>query len=136
MVMASIVSIGVASWIPVLLIRVYGLPLAKAGLLILQDLLPSPASERAHVLLPGASWAEKDGTFINHAGLAQAIRWAVTPPAEARPDGQIFLDLLERRGLIHAPTIRSELAREVPYFAALEQGDLGEHGIQLANIEK
>jgi len=32
MVMASIVSIGVASWIPVLLIRVYGLPLAKAGL--------------------------------------------------------------------------------------------------------
>lgn len=32
MVTASIVSIGVASWIPVLLIRVYGLPLAKAGL--------------------------------------------------------------------------------------------------------
>jgi predicted MFS family arabinose efflux permease len=31
MVMASIVSIGVASWIPVLLVRVYGLPLAKAG---------------------------------------------------------------------------------------------------------
>jgi len=32
MVLASIVSIGVASWIPVLLIRVYALPLAKAGL--------------------------------------------------------------------------------------------------------
>jgi len=110
--------------------------LAKASLLILQDLLPSPASERAHVLLPGASWAEKDGAFINHGGLAQAIRWAVTPPAEARPDGQIFLDLLERRGLIHAPTIRAELAKEVPYFAALEQGDLGEHGIQLDKIEK
>ncbi len=31
MVMASVVSIGVASWIPVLLVRVYGLPLAKAG---------------------------------------------------------------------------------------------------------
>lgn len=31
MVVASIVSIGVASWIPVLLVRVYGLPLAKAG---------------------------------------------------------------------------------------------------------
>jgi NADH-quinone oxidoreductase subunit G len=110
--------------------------LAKAGLLILQDLLPSPASERAHVLLPGASWAEKDGTFINHAGLAQAIRWAVTPPAEVRPDGQVFLDLLERRGLIHAPTIRAELAKEVPYFAALEQVDLGEHGIQLDKIDK
>jgi MFS family permease len=33
MVMASVVSIGVASWIPVLLVRVYGLPLAKAGFL-------------------------------------------------------------------------------------------------------
>jgi MFS family permease len=32
MVLASVVSIGVASWIPVLLIRVYALPLAKAGL--------------------------------------------------------------------------------------------------------
>jgi predicted MFS family arabinose efflux permease len=32
MVTASTVAIGVASWIPVLLIRVYGLPLAKAGL--------------------------------------------------------------------------------------------------------
>jgi predicted molibdopterin-dependent oxidoreductase YjgC len=110
--------------------------LAKGGLLILQDLLPSPASEHAQFLLPSAAWAEKDGTLINYAGLAQAIRWSVTPPAESRPDGQVFLDLVERRGLIHAPTIRAELAKEVPYFAALEQGDLGEHGIQLAKIEK
>ncbi|MFL5242412.1 MAG: molybdopterin-dependent oxidoreductase [Gemmataceae bacterium] len=108
---------------------------AKVDLVVLQDLLPSPASERAHVVLPGGAWAEKDGTFVNHAGLAQGIRWAITAPAEARPEGQTLLDLLERRGLIHAPTIRAELAKEVPYFAALAQADLGEYGIQLGKAE-
>ena len=53
-------------------------------------------------MLPAASFAEKDGTFVNHAGLAQAIHWAVRPPGECRTDGQVFLDLLERRGLVHA----------------------------------
>jgi hypothetical protein len=38
---------------------------------------------------------------------------------------------MERRGLIHAPTIRAELAHDVPYFAPLAKGDLGEHGVRL-----
>lgn len=99
-------------------------------LLIVQDLLPSPASAVAQYILPAASFAEKDGTFVNHAGLAQAIHWAVRPAQTERTDGQILLDLLERRGLVHAPTLRKELAAEVPYFAPLA-GDLGEHGILL-----
>ena len=110
--------------------------LEKLSLLVVQDLLPSPASERAHAVLPGAAWAEKDGTFVNHAGLAQAIRWATSPPAEARPDGQVFLDLLERRGLVHAPTLRGEMAKEIPYFAPLGQAELGEQGIDLEKGKK
>jgi hypothetical protein len=43
----------------------------------------------------------------------------------------VFLDLLERRGLVHAPTLRAELAREVSYFAPLAAGEVGEYGIQL-----
>src|SRR5262245_41120180 len=79
--------------------------LAKASSLVVHDLLPSPASDVATHVLPAAAWAEKDGTFVNHAGLAQAIRRAVVPAGECRTDGQVFLDLLERRGLIHAPTL-------------------------------
>src|SRR5262249_29957942 len=105
--------------------------LAKASLLVLHDLLPSPVSEVATYILPAASWAEKDGTFVNQAGLAQAIRWAVTPAGECRTDGQVFLDLLERRGLLHAPALRQELASAIPYFAPLASGDLGEYGIRL-----
>jgi NADH-quinone oxidoreductase subunit G len=105
--------------------------LKKVPLVVLQDLLPSPATEAAHYLLPAGAFAEKDGTFVNHAGLAQAIRWAVTPTAECRTDGQVFLELLERRGLAHAASLRKELAREVRYFAALAESELGEYGIPL-----
>jgi len=82
-------------------------------------------------MLPAVSFAEKDGTFVNHAGLAQAIRWAATPTGECRTDGQVFLDLAERKGLLHAATLRKELAAEVKGFAALAGGDLGEYGILL-----
>jgi NADH-quinone oxidoreductase subunit G len=105
--------------------------LAKASLLVVHDLLPSPLSEVATHILPAAAWVEKDGTFVNHAGLAQAIRRAVTPAGEFRSDGQVFLDLLERRGLFHAATLRKELASQVAYFAPLASGDLGEFGIKL-----
>jgi NADH-quinone oxidoreductase subunit G len=105
--------------------------LRRVPLVVLQDLLPSPVSEFAHYVLPGASFAEKDGTFVNHAGLAQAIHWGVIPAGECRSDGQVFLDLLERRGLVHAPTLRAELAAEIPYFAPLAGGNPGEYGIPL-----
>jgi NADH-quinone oxidoreductase subunit G len=105
--------------------------LKSAPLVVVHDLLPSPASEQAHYVLPAASFAEKDGTFVNHADLAQAIHRAVRPPAEVRSDGQVFLDLMERRGLIHAPTLRGELAKEMAYFAEL-QSDLGNFGVRLS----
>jgi NADH-quinone oxidoreductase subunit G len=105
--------------------------LRKVPLLVVQDLFQSPATNAARFVLPASSFAEKSGTFVNHAGLAQAIEWAVRPVQVTRTDGQIFLDLLERRGLVHAPTLRKELAAEVPYFAPLVSGELGEHGIRL-----
>lgn len=105
--------------------------LKKVGTVVLQDLHPSAASEVAHVVLPGGAFAEKDGTFVNHAGLAQTLKWAVTPSGECRADGQVFLDLMGRPGLLHAATLRKELAAEVKAFAALAGGELGEYGILL-----
>ena len=99
-------------------------------LLVVQDMLPSGLTAAARFVLPAASFAEKDGTFVNHANLAQAIHWAVRPGHRLRTDGQIFLDLLGRRGLLQAATIRKELAGEVPFFAALA-AEMGEHGIPL-----
>ena len=49
--------------------------LERVPLLIVQDMLQSPASRAARrSCCPGGSFAERDGTFVNHAGLAQEIR--------------------------------------------------------------
>jgi NADH-quinone oxidoreductase subunit G len=106
--------------------------LGRLSLLIVQDLLPSEASRMAHFVLPGAAFVEKDGTFVNHAGLAQAIRRAVRPPGAARADGRILWELAGRRGLFHAPTLRREMAAAISAFAPLAGGDPGETGIFLA----
>ena len=105
--------------------------LKKVPLLVVQDLFASPVSAVARYVLPAASFAEKDGCFVNHADLAQAIHWAVRPERFGKTDGQVFLDLAQRRGLVHAETIRKELAAEIPFFAPLAVGDLGEHGVRL-----
>lgn len=109
--------------------------LASVSLVVLQDILRGPAVDLARYVLPGGTFAEKDGTFVNHAGLAQAIHRAVYPPGEAWPDGRILLGLLERPGLFRAPSVRAELAAAVPYFAPLAAGELGPRGLRLENRE-
>uniref|UniRef100_A0A7C2P459 2Fe-2S iron-sulfur cluster binding domain-containing protein n=1 Tax=Schlesneria paludicola TaxID=360056 RepID=A0A7C2P459_9PLAN len=104
---------------------------AKLKLLIVQDLLQSPLSDAAHFVLAGSAWAEKDGTFVNHAGLAQAIFRGLRGPDEARPDGRILWELSGRGGLFRAATVRQEIAGEIRTFAPLILGDLGEHGVSL-----
>ncbi len=99
-------------------------------LLVIQDLIAGAVSLAAKYVLPASSFAEKEGCFVNHANLAQAIAWAVRPTGFARTDGQIFLDLLERRGLFHAETLRAELAAQVPFFAGLKAG-MGDFGVRL-----
>jgi NADH-quinone oxidoreductase subunit G len=95
--------------------------LRKAAILIVQDVLPSPVSARADFVLPAAAWAEKEGTFVNHAGLAQAIRKAAHAPGESRSEGQVYADLMGRRGLLHAGPVRAEMAAAVPALASLTE---------------
>jgi NADH-quinone oxidoreductase subunit G len=105
--------------------------LAGLDLLVVHEFFASPLTERAHFVVPAASYAEKDGTFVNHAGLAQPIRRALRQPPGCRTEGQVLLDLLERRGLVHAPAIRAEMAATIPYFAKFADGHLDELGVVL-----
>ena len=105
--------------------------LAKVKMLIVQDILPSPVSARAHVVLAGGSFAEREGTFVNHAGLAQAIKRSIRSPEESRPDGRILWDLSNRKGLFNANVVRQEIAREIPSLAALGNEALQTNGVHL-----
>jgi NADH-quinone oxidoreductase subunit G len=101
--------------------------LARTALVAVQDLLPSAALPHAGFVLAGGSFAERDGTFVNHAGLAQLIRKSVRCPGNARPDGRILWDLTGRRGLFQAAAVRKELAAAIPAFGVLAEnpGDMG-----------
>jgi NADH-quinone oxidoreductase subunit G len=104
--------------------------LAKAKLLIVQGLLASPATQLAHFVLAAGSFAERDGTVINHAGLTQMIQRALRGPGDSRADNRILWELTGRTGLFNAPALRKEIAGEIPVLAALGQ-ELGELGVFL-----
>jgi formate dehydrogenase alpha subunit len=70
--------------------------LGAAEFVVLQEILPSATAEFADVLLPGAAWAEKDGSFTNTERRVQRVRQAIEPPGEARPDWAIVAELAER----------------------------------------
>ncbi|NOZ25904.1 MAG: formate dehydrogenase subunit alpha [Nitrospirae bacterium] len=66
--------------------------------LVVQDIFPNETSELADVILPAASFAEKEGTFTNTERRVQLIRRAVAPVGEAMPDGDIICALAARMG--------------------------------------
>ena len=55
-----------------------------------------PGCEQAHVLLPSATYAERDGTFTNFQGHLQRINAAFAPRGEALPAWQIYTRLAQR----------------------------------------
>jgi formate dehydrogenase alpha subunit len=70
--------------------------LAATEFVVLQEILHSETAEFADVLLPGAAFAEKEGTFTNTERRVQRVRRAVAPPGEARPDWAITAEIARR----------------------------------------
>ena len=100
------------------------------ALLAVQDLFAGKLTESATFVLPATSAFEKDGTFVNHAGLAQTFPRSVRPPVEARTELQLAFDLLDRRGLVQSPAVRAELARAIPEFTKLAEKNLPATGVR------
>ncbi len=89
--------------------------------LFVQDLFHSKLTAAATVVLPATTAFEKDGTFVNHAGLAQSFPRAVKPGPEVRGELQMAFDLGGRKGLATVAAVRKDLAKDLPQFAALTE---------------
>ena len=73
--------------------------LQRAELVIVQDAFhPTETSRYADILLPGALWAEADGTMVNSERNVTLMPRAVAPPGEARPDWQLIAQVAQRLG--------------------------------------
>jgi NADH-quinone oxidoreductase subunit G len=78
-------------------------------------------AHRADVVLPGAAYTEKSGTYVNTEGRVQRANRAVPPPGEARDDWRIIRALSERVGrklpYDSIEALRLRLEALVPHFA-------------------
>jgi formate dehydrogenase alpha subunit len=70
--------------------------LESIDFMLLQDIFPTETSKYADVLLPGVSFAEKEGTFTNTERRIQLVRKAIQPIGESREDWRITADLAKR----------------------------------------
>lgn len=69
--------------------------LQNVGFLVVQDIFLTETAEYADVVLPAASFAEKNGTFTNTERRIQRINKIIDPPGEAAADWKILNDLAE-----------------------------------------
>ncbi len=72
--------------------------LSSLGLLVVQDIFLTETAKLASVVLPAASFAEKDGTVINFEGRIKKFTKAAPPPGKSRPDWEILLDIAGKMG--------------------------------------
>jgi len=72
--------------------------LASLDFLVVQDMFLTETAKLANVVLPAASFAEKDGTFTNFEGRVQKVQKAIPPLGESLPDWEIILRLAEKLG--------------------------------------
>jgi formate dehydrogenase alpha subunit len=102
--------------------------------LLVIDIFSTPTSELAHVVLPGASFAEKEGTFSNTERRVQMVRKAIDPPGEAKPDWRIIQELSNRFGFpmdYESPrSVMEEIARFTPSYAGITYDRLQGDGLQ------
>jgi formate dehydrogenase major subunit len=73
--------------------------LDKLDFLVVQDIFWTETCEYADVVLPGACFAEKDGTFTSGERRINRVRKAVEPPGDAKADWEIFVMLAKKMGL-------------------------------------
>jgi len=102
---------------------------------IVQDIFFTETAEYADVVLPAASFAEKDGTFINTERRVQLIRKAVNPPGESKADWEIMQELANRFGLkwnySNTKDIWDEVMKLTPhYFGGMSYERLEKAGLQ------
>jgi formate dehydrogenase alpha subunit len=108
--------------------------LDKLDFLVVQDIFLTETARLADVVLPGASFAEKDGTFSNTERRVQRVRKAVEPAGQARPDWQILCQLAASMGYPmsydSAADIMQEIASLTPSYGGISYGRLEQGGIQ------
>lgn len=106
---------------------------------VIDELFMTETAKLAHVILPGRSYAEKEGTFSNTERRVQRVRKAVEIEGETRADTWIFTEIMRRMGYdqphLTPAQIMDEIASVTPSFGGisherLDSEEVGGRGLQ------
>lgn len=108
--------------------------LSNLEFLVVQDIFLTETAQLADVVLPAASFAEKDGTYTTTDRRVQLARKAVDPPGEAKADWEIISELAKRMGSnefnYSSPSdIMDEISRYTPIYGGISYERLKEKGL-------
>ncbi len=103
--------------------------------LVVQDIFLTETAQKADVILPSTTFAEKEGTFTNTERRVQWFGRAIMPRGRSRPDHEIVCDLAGRMGAsgfdFQGPEeIMQEIASLVPQYKGITYARLGTQGLQ------
>jgi formate dehydrogenase alpha subunit len=109
--------------------------LQKLEFLVVQDFFLTETARLADVILPGVTFAEKDGTFTNTERRVQLVRQAIAPVGNSRPDWWIIGQIAQRMGgkgfAFNSPSeIMDEIAQLTPAYGGISYRRLEEGGLQ------
>ena len=107
--------------------------LANLDFFVVQDIFLSETAQMANVVLPAASFAEKDGTFTNTERRVQLIRKAIEPIGDSKTDWEIICQIAKRMGkkgfdYTHASQIMEEIAGLTPSYGGISFERLEKEG--------
>ncbi len=99
--------------------------------LIVQDMFLNETAKKADVVLPAASFAEKDGTYTNAERRIQRLRAGIKSPGEVKTDFAIFQEILTLLGGKTPATPAdafTELTAETPAYSGIKLSEIGPQG--------
>ncbi len=109
--------------------------LEELDFLVVQDIFLTETAEYADVVLPAATFAEKDGTFNNTERRVQRVRRAIPPRGESKADWEIIQLVAQRLGLDwnyeSAEDVWNEVRELTPhFFGGVSYQRIEEQGLQ------
>jgi formate dehydrogenase alpha subunit len=106
----------------------------KMDFVVVQELFMSETAKLADVILPGASFAEKDGTFSSSERRVQRVRKAIEPIGDSRPDWWIICEISKRMGYAmdyaYPEQIFNEMASLTPTYGGINYERIEHTGLQ------
>jgi len=113
--------------------------LSSLEFLTVSDLFPTETVKLADVVLPAASFAEKEGTFTNFEGRVQQVGRAIEPVGDSLPDWRIVLRLADKMGYpmpyASPQEVMDEVKELVPLYRHLGYTDFDNQALDLTDLE-